>query len=124
MRLSGRAEVTSHFDLNYYWRERVRVHVPIVTQPTVRFVCGGAQVNMRAGECWIFDTWSKHNVYNDDALARIHLVADTVGGDGFWHLVRGSGARSRIPGWTPRFCPPFAGPSRSSTSKQQRSARS
>jgi hypothetical protein len=111
MRLSGRAEVTEHFDINYYWRERARVHVPIVTQPTVRFVCGGAQVNMRAGECWIFDTWSKHNVFNDDSLARIHLVADTVGGVGFWDLVaRGRPHDRNLPGWTPRFCPPVAGP--------------
>ena len=88
MRLSGRAEVTSHVDINYYWRERVRVHVPIVTQPTVRFICGDAEVNMRAGECWIFDTWREHNVINDHYLARIHLVADTVGGDGFWQHVR------------------------------------
>ncbi len=42
MRLSGQAEVTPHVDVNYYWRERVRVHVPIVTQPTVRFTCGDA----------------------------------------------------------------------------------
>ena len=88
MRLSGRAEVTSHVDINYYWRERARVHVPIVTQPTVRFVCGEAEVNMRAGECWIFDTWAEHNVINDHYLSRIHLVADTVGGAGFWEHVR------------------------------------
>ena len=62
MRLSGHAEVMPHVDVNYYWRERVRVHVPIVTQPTVRFVCGDAQVNMRDGECWIFDTWRTHHV--------------------------------------------------------------
>jgi hypothetical protein len=87
MRLSGQAEVTPHVDVNYYWRERLRVHVPIVTQPTVRFTCGDAQINMRAGECWIFDTWRMHNVVNDHALPRIHLVADTVGGMGFWQLV-------------------------------------
>jgi hypothetical protein len=57
-----------------------------VTQPTVRFTCGDAEVNMRAGECWIFDTWRMHNVVNDHALPRIHLVADTVGGtvSGSW----------------------------------------
>jgi len=110
MRLSGRAEVTSHVDINYYWRERVRVHVPIVTQPTVRFVCGNAQVNMRAGECWIFDTWREHNVFNDDKLARIHLVADTVGGDGFWqHTTNGRPYDREIPGWQPRLCAPVAG---------------
>ena len=46
MRLSGQAEVSPHVDVNYYWRERIRVHVPIVTQPTVRFMCGDAQINM------------------------------------------------------------------------------
>ena len=49
MRLSGDAEVTAHVDTDYYWRDRMRVHVPIVTQPTVRFLCGGEEVNMKAG---------------------------------------------------------------------------
>ena len=110
MRLSGRAEVTSHVDINYYWRERARVHVPIVTQPTVRFVCGEAEVNMRAGECWIFDTWAEHNVINDHYLSRIHLVADTVGGAGFWEHVRNARPhQAETPGWQPRACPPVAG---------------
>lgn len=102
MRLSGQAEVTPHVDVNYYWRERVRVHVPIVTQPTVRFTCGDAQINMRAGECWIFDTWRLHNVVNDHALPRIHLVADTVGGMGFWQLVARARPHTRVSAdWQP-----------------------
>jgi hypothetical protein len=110
MRLSGRAEVTSHVDINYYWRERARVHVPIVTQPTVRFVCGEAEVNMRAGECWIFDTWSEHNVFNDHYLSRIHLVADTVGGAGFWEHVRNAKPHdANVPGWQARPVPPRPG---------------
>ena len=104
MRLSGQAEVTEHVDASYYWRERVRVHVPVVTQPTVRFSCGGATINMRAGECWIFDSWRMHNVVNDHALARIHLVADTVGGAGFWQLIRNARPHDReVAGWTPRL---------------------
>ncbi|MEO6967450.1 MAG: sulfotransferase [Rhodanobacteraceae bacterium] len=87
MRLSGRAEVNLHVDTDYYWNERVRVHVPILTQPTVRFTCGDAQVNMAAGECWIFDTWRLHHVLNDDDSPRIHLVVDSVGGADFWDLV-------------------------------------
>lgn len=110
MRLSGQAEVTAHVDVNYYWAERARVHVPIVTQPTVRFVCGTHQLNMRAGECWIFDTWTEHNVINDHALARIHLVADTVGGAGFFEHLRGGRPHDRqIQGWEARLCPPVAG---------------
>jgi hypothetical protein len=107
MRLSGQAEVTAHVDVNYYWRERVRVHVPIVTQPTVRFVCGNGETNMRAGECWLFDTWRMHSVYNDHALPRIHLVADTVGGAGFWQLVAGARPHDRAnPAWRATPVPP------------------
>lgn len=87
MRLSGQAEVTRHVDQGYYWVERVRIHVPIVTQPTVRFDCGDETVNMAAGECWIFDTWRQHRVLNDADRPRIHLVIDTVGGSRFWDLV-------------------------------------
>lgn len=87
MRLSGHAEVTRHVDQGYYWAERVRVHIPVLTQSTVLFECGNARVNMAAGECWIFDTWRQHRVINDAEQSRIHLVIDTVGGEGFWELV-------------------------------------
>jgi hypothetical protein len=106
MRLSGQAEVTPHVDTNYYWRERMRVHVPVTTTPDVRFQVGPAEVNMRAGDCWIFDTWSRHRVLNGNDSERIHLVADTVGGDGLWDLISGGRPPGRdVPGWTAR---PFA----------------
>lgn len=94
MRLAGQAEVTRHADQGYYWAERVRIHVPIVTHPTVRFECDDAVVNMAEGECWIFDTWRQHCVHNDATAARIHLVCDTVGGEAFWDLV----AKGRLHG--------------------------
>ncbi|MGA9827371.1 MAG: aspartyl/asparaginyl beta-hydroxylase domain-containing protein, partial [Rhodanobacteraceae bacterium] len=100
MRLSGQAEVPAHADLSYYWRERVRVHVPILTQPTVRFICGEAEVNMAPGECWIFDTWRRHRVINDAARQRIHLVADTVGSEQFWEIASSGRVPGRpVPGW-------------------------
>jgi hypothetical protein len=93
MKLIGGAEVTPHADINYYWRDRVRVHVPIRTQPGVRFICGEAEVNMASGECWIFDTWRPHRVINVADFERVHLVADTVGGEQFWELA----GRGRAP---------------------------
>lgn len=100
MRLSGQAEVTEHVDTNYYWRERMRVHVPITTTPDVRFQAGGAEIHMAAGECWIFDTWARHRVINNADSTRIHLVADTVGGDRLWELIaRGRPHNRQIPGW-------------------------
>ncbi|MBU6478458.1 MAG: aspartyl/asparaginyl beta-hydroxylase domain-containing protein [Xanthomonadaceae bacterium] len=94
MKLAPGAEVTPHADINYYWRDRVRVHVPVLTHPEVRFICGDSEVNMAAGECWIFDTWRPHRVINPVAQERIHLVADTVGSEAFWGLAE----RGRTPG--------------------------
>ena len=109
MRLSGHAEVTRHADQGYYWAERVRVHVPIITQPTVRFECGDAAIHMAPGECWIFDTWRQHRVLNDATESRVHLVVDTVGGEAFWALLGRGRAHSapRGPGlWEPDHVAP------------------
>lgn len=100
MKLTGNAEVSRHADTNYYWRERVRVHVPILTRPAVRFLCGDAEVNMAPGECWIFDTWREHRVINAQEAERVHLVADTVGSDAFWERVgRGRALGQDNPDW-------------------------
>ncbi len=89
MRLDGQAEATAHVDTNYYWQQRVRVHVPVLTFPEVEFLCGDASTRMAAGECWIFDTWRLHNVLNRTPKRRIHLVIDTVGSSAFWDCVHG-----------------------------------
>lgn len=107
MRLAGQAEVNRHADQGYYWVERVRVHVPLVTQPTVRFECDGHTIHMAAGDCWIFDTWRQHGVVNDAERARIHLVCDTVGGGAFWDQVaQGRPHDTPANGWQPRLLPP------------------
>jgi uncharacterized protein (TIGR03032 family) len=87
MRLDGEAEATLHVDTNYYWFERVRVHVPITTSPAIEFICDERSLHMPEGEAWIFDAWRPHNVLNPTGDRRIHLVADTVGSDEFWRLV-------------------------------------
>lgn len=110
MRLDGNAEVNAHVDNNYYWRERARVHVPVITRPDVRFECGDAAINMAAGECWIFDTWRLHRVLNPSEARRIHLVADTVGGDDFWRLVSAGRRHDHMPaGWSPQNVAPVNG---------------
>jgi hypothetical protein len=104
MRLSGHAEVSEHVDVHYYWRDHMRVHVPIITQPTVTFYCGDQQTHMAAGECWIFDTWRLHRVINDAERSRVHLVIDTVGGGPFFELARrGKRPEQDIAGWAPQM---------------------
>ena len=58
MRLAGAAEVDAHYDMHYNWYQRVRIHVPIITDPGVRFLCGDDEVHMQPGETWIFEPGS------------------------------------------------------------------
>ncbi len=106
MKLDARAEATPHVDINYYWQQRVRVHVPVVTFPEVEFLCGDASTHMAAGECWIFDTWRLHNVLNPTPHERIHLVADTVGSEAFWRMTEGAHPVRAVP-FVPDFEPPL-----------------
>jgi hypothetical protein len=89
MRLAPGAGVPEHADINYHWHTRVRVHIPIFTQPEVRFHCDGQSVHMAAGEAWIFDNWRRHHVENNATADRIHLVADTTGTAAFWQFACG-----------------------------------
>jgi len=87
LKLAARAGVPRHADINHHWFTRVRMHVPIVTHPEVRFHCGDESVHMAAGEAWLFDNWRLHWVENPVNAERIHLVADTSGSAPFWRLV-------------------------------------
>jgi hypothetical protein len=101
LRLAPGAVVPEHADINYHWFTRVRLHIPIITRPEVRFFCGDQVVHMAAGEAWVFDNWRLHRVENPTADERIHLVADTSGSAAFWQLV----AQSDVPGLEPRDLP-------------------
>ena len=87
LRLAPGAVVPAHADINYHWFYRVRLHIPIVTRPEVRFLCDTTSVHMAAGEAWVFDNWRLHHVVNPTPDERIHLVADTAGNAAFWQLV-------------------------------------
>ncbi|MDO6695788.1 aspartyl/asparaginyl beta-hydroxylase domain-containing protein [Aliiglaciecola sp. 3_MG-2023] len=87
MGLESGCEVPLHSDINYHWYKRVRIHIPIVTDPNVIFHCGDKQVHMKAGEAWIFDSWKYHRVDNNSQLFRVHLVIDICGSSRFWDKV-------------------------------------
>ena len=107
MRLDAGAEATAHVDANYYWSQRVRVHIPVETTPGVRFLCGDAEAHMAPGEVWIFDTWRQHNVLNPPGTRRIHLVVDTVGSDAFWARTRDPGEPPSVVAYVPGKDPPL-----------------
>lgn len=87
MQLAPGAQVPEHADINLHWFNRVRIHIPVLTSPAVRFYCGDEVVHMGAGEAWLFDNWRRHRVENQSESSRIHLVADTTGSASFWRFV-------------------------------------
>lgn len=95
MRLEPGASVAEHSDVNYFWRNHLRIHVPILTDPAVAFHCGPEQVHMGSGESWTFDNWRMHRVENRSDKTRIHLVIDTVGSAKLWKMIDGSDGHSQ-----------------------------
>jgi len=97
MKLAGGNEVAAHVDFNYHWYSRLRVHVPVITNPDVIFHCADQQVHMTAGDCWIFDSWRWHKVVNASDEDRVHLVIDLSGSSRFWKMVRETVATNESP---------------------------
>lgn len=87
MALAPGSEVPAHIDSHYYWRTHIRIHVPVITNPDVRFICGDETVHMAPGECWVFDSFQRHEVQNGGSETRVHLVLDTVGGGQIHNLI-------------------------------------
>ena len=87
MGLAPGAEVPAHIDSHYYWRTHIRIHITIITNPGVSFTCGDETVHMAPGECWVFDSFLKHEVHNRGSETRVHLVIDTVGGGRLGELI-------------------------------------
>ena len=106
MRIEGGGKVPLHSDTNHHWYYRVRVHIPVITRPEVRFFCGDQNVHMAAGEAWVFDNWRTHKVENPTPEACVHLVADTAGTSAFWRLVlQGQPAGFEMPQPNARLIP-------------------
>ncbi|GAC14072.1 aspartyl/asparaginyl beta-hydroxylase domain-containing protein [Aliiglaciecola lipolytica] len=100
MGLESGFEVPLHSDINYHWYKRVRIHIPIVTDPNVIFHCGDKNVHMKAGEAWIFDSWKYHRVTNQSELFRVHLVIDLCGSAKFWKMAESG----HVPWLNTPFC--------------------
>ena len=92
MGLAPGGSVPLHVDSHYYWRTHIRIHIPVITNPDVSFTCGGESVHMAAGECWVFDSFLKHEVHNRGSETRVHLVLDTVGGGRLYDLIEAAEA--------------------------------
>lgn len=56
-----------------YWD---RHHIVLQSGPGVAFMCGDEQVYMAPGDIWWFDNSQEHEVINNSADDRIHMIID------------------------------------------------
>lgn len=56
-----------------YWD---RFHICLQSQPGSNFRCGDEWVNMKAGDIWWFNNAIEHEVLNNSADDRIHMIVD------------------------------------------------
>ncbi|HRW40326.1 MAG TPA: aspartyl/asparaginyl beta-hydroxylase domain-containing protein [Microthrixaceae bacterium] len=79
MRLRPHAQVDEHVDpyfgLSY---GKVRLHVPLITNPDALMWFGQQSEHWSAGHLWYGDFSTPHRVSNEGRQDRIHLVLDTV----------------------------------------------
>lgn len=77
MLLGAGAKIREHRDYFIGIKEgSVRLHIPVTTNPHVKFYLADELIEMQAGELWYLDFYQKHRVENNGATDRIHLVID------------------------------------------------
>jgi hypothetical protein len=92
LRLAPGSEIKEHADRGAGYADgSFRIHVPVRTNPGVRFRVGGHDLRMEPGECWYADFALPHSVRNEGAADRIHLVIDLVRNDWTDALFREAG---------------------------------
>lgn len=64
------ADTPLHAD---YWD---RFHIVLASAPGSNFRCGDEVVNMRTGDIWWFNNKLEHEVVNNSAHERVHMIID------------------------------------------------
>lgn len=77
LKLAAGSRIREHRDYDLgFGSGQLRVHIPILTNPDVRFFLDAHRVELQAGECWYLDLSLPHWVENRGATDRVHLVID------------------------------------------------
>jgi hypothetical protein len=74
--LPGGCNVKEHIDRGYHLENCHRIHVPIITNSEVLFLCDGVRVPMNVGSVVDFNNNTRHEVINKSLQNRIHLIID------------------------------------------------
>lgn len=109
LRVPAGCEVAPHQDRHPYWRSKLTIHVPLVTNAKVLFnvwdedetLPESARISqyMDTTSAWIFNTQFYHGVTNSSQEDRIHLCIDADLTDFLLDMVFGKLDRLTIKSW-------------------------
>ena len=75
-KLLARGRIAPHFDSHATFRRSHRIHVPITTNPRVRFMIDGKPYRMEIGQAYEINNQQNHSVINSGAEDRITFIFD------------------------------------------------
>lgn len=75
-KISPGGVIFPHTDTKDHTDYYTRFHIVLQSQPGVVFRAGDENVYMATGECWWFDNAQEHEVINNSADDRIHMIID------------------------------------------------
>jgi hypothetical protein len=79
MKLAPGSAIKPHTDYDLAAENgKVRLHIPVATNPDVDFRLNGQRVEMHEGECWYLRLTDTHAVKNRGRTDRVHLVLDAL----------------------------------------------
>ena len=75
-KLLSRGRIAPHFDAHATFRRSHRIHVPITTNPRVRFMIDGKPFRMEVGQAYEINNQQTHSVINSGTEDRITFIFD------------------------------------------------
>ncbi len=75
-KLKGRGRITPHVDSHMSFRISHRIHVPITTDPRVRFMIDGRPYHLEVGQAYEINNQKQHSVMNNSKMDRITFIFD------------------------------------------------
>lgn len=75
-KLLAGGRINAHFDSHPSFRHSHRIHVPITTNPRVRFTIDGKPIRMTIGEAYEINNQKMHSVINSGKDDRITFIFD------------------------------------------------
>jgi hypothetical protein len=80
--------IRMHVDNGDYFLQTLRIHVPVVSDPSVAMISNDRVYTMHPGEAWALNNSTRHGVVSASAQPRTHLICDFQPSEALCALIR------------------------------------